>query len=75
MGAAQYNLVLSEKRANTVGRWLVDHGADCRMIDAHGYGQTRPIAPNSTEEGRLKNRRTVIRVDWSAKMQASTFCP
>jgi OOP family OmpA-OmpF porin len=61
-GAASYNLALSQKRANAVGKWLVDHGADCSRLDAVGYGDTRPIAPNSTEEGRGRNRRTVFAV-------------
>lgn len=59
-GVSSYNLMLSQKRAHTVGKWLVDHGADCTRLDAVGYGETHPIAPNATEEGRARNRRTAF---------------
>jgi outer membrane protein OmpA-like peptidoglycan-associated protein len=57
LGAAAANQALSDRRADTVGRWLVDHGIECRRVGAVGYGETRPIAPNDTAENRLKNRR------------------
>ena len=57
MGSAAYNMALTQKRAEAIAKWLIDHGVDCTRLEAVGYGQTRPIAPNSTEEYRRKNRR------------------
>ncbi len=62
MGSSSYNMAMTEKRALVVGKWLLNHGADCARLDTAGYGDTRPIAPNTTEEGRAQNRRTVFSV-------------
>jgi len=67
-GTDQYNQPLSERRAESVRRWLVDHGAATPMT-IHGWGKTRPIAPNTKPngaddpEGRQKNRRVEITVN------------
>jgi OOP family OmpA-OmpF porin len=54
----QYNQKLSEARANSVRLYLINHfGVKASRLSAVGYGQTRPIASNNTEEGRQKNRR------------------
>lgn len=53
-----YNIVLSELRAQEVKKSLINEGIEDFRIIARGYGETRPIADNSTEEGRAKNRRT-----------------
>ncbi len=55
--SADYNLPLSERRAETVLKYLVDHGVAAGRLEAKGYGLTRPIADNATEEGRFQNRR------------------
>lgn len=52
-----YNITLSELRAQEVKKALVKEGIEDFRIIARGYGETRPIADNSTEEGRAKNRR------------------
>jgi OOP family OmpA-OmpF porin len=55
---AEYNLRLSEARANSVRQYLVNNfGIRASRLKAVGYGLTRPIATNDTEEGRQKNRR------------------
>lgn len=53
-----YNITLSELRAQEVKKSLVKEGIEDFRIIARGYGETRPIADNSTEEGRARNRRT-----------------
>jgi OOP family OmpA-OmpF porin len=54
----QYNQKLSEARANSVRLYLINHfGVKASRLSAVGYGQTKPIASNNTEEGRQKNRR------------------
>lgn len=59
-GDAAHNEDLSKRRAETVVKWLVDRGIDPARLEAAGYGSSRPIAPNDTEEGRAKNRRVVF---------------
>lgn len=61
-GDAEVNLVLSQRRANTVAKLLVNHGVLAEKIEARGYGESQPIGDNATDEGRKKNRRIEIRV-------------
>ena len=53
----EHNNDLSQRRANSVVRWLTEHGVDAARLEAHGYGASRPIAPNTNEAGRARNRR------------------
>jgi len=57
MGSQKYNKKLSQKRAESVMRYLIEHGVDAKLIKAIGYGFEKPIANNNTPEGRAKNRR------------------
>lgn len=59
-GNAATNQVLSEKRAQAVVAWLSAHGVSASRLTAQGFGQTKPVADNSTEEGRAKNRRVEL---------------
>ena len=56
------NLVLSTRRAATVVTFLVSQGVNANIISAKGVGDTRPIAPNDTPQGRAQNRRIEITV-------------
>jgi len=60
-GTPDYNQQLSLDRANAVKTYLVNSGVDAKKIAAMGYGESRPIASNETEEGRMKNRRVEFR--------------
>jgi OmpA-OmpF porin, OOP family len=61
-GEPTANLRLSEERANNVMDELVKLGIDPARMSARGYGREHPVADNSTEEGRQKNRRISLRV-------------
>ena len=56
------NLKLSQDRANTVRNYLIKKGINPNRITAVGYGETQPIADNSTAQGRKLNRRTEVRI-------------
>ena len=56
-GNAKMNKTLSEKRAQACRDYLISKGIDGGRVTAVGYGDERPIAPNTTEEGRQQNRR------------------
>jgi outer membrane protein OmpA-like peptidoglycan-associated protein/tetratricopeptide (TPR) repeat protein len=60
VGTAMYNQQLSHRRAEAVRQFLLQRGIKAERIQARGYGSSRPIAPNTTEEGRALNRRTEI---------------
>jgi outer membrane protein OmpA-like peptidoglycan-associated protein len=60
VGSEAFNLPLSKARAHAVVVWLTDRGVASDRLDAHGYGKTRPIADNDTDEGRAQNRRVEI---------------
>ncbi len=59
-GSEEYNLKLSEKRAESVSSFLEAQGIDASRLVAAGYGKSRPVADNGTAEGRRKNRRVEI---------------
>lgn len=61
-GKAKTNLQLSERRAQKCVEYIVKQGVAADRLTAKGFGETRPVADNSTEEGRLKNRRVVFTI-------------
>ena len=62
IGTEQYNLKLSQKRAEAVVNYLVDQGIDLSRLEPVGYGESNPVASNDTPEGRYKNRRVEFEV-------------
>jgi len=62
IGEEAYNQKLSNDRALSVKSFLVQKGIDSKRIKCVGYGEQQPIADNSTEFGREKNRRIEIRI-------------
>jgi OOP family OmpA-OmpF porin len=60
VGAAAYNQKLSERRAMAVRDYIVSQGVDAARLEVHGFGKTKPIASNDTEEGRAQNRRVEV---------------
>lgn len=56
-GTAAHNMVLSKDRANSVKTYLVNSGVESKRLKIKAYGETHPVADNSTEQGRIKNRR------------------
>ncbi len=59
-GSAEYNMKLSQRRAEAIRKILIERfGISPDRVIAKGYGETRPIAPNNTPEGKAKNRRVI----------------
>ncbi len=80
VGSPEYNLQLSERRADAVTRYLtMTHGIPLIRIYKLGYGEDSPAAENTTREGREQNRRVEVRVltppEFSSAQQASTGTP
>lgn len=59
-GSDQYNMRLSQQRAETVRNYLISKGIAADRLTAKGYGESQPIADNATEEGRFRNRRVEL---------------
>jgi len=63
VGGAGFNMKLSQGRAASVRGWLVKHGIDASRLTSTGFGQTRPVDTNETEDGRRNNRRVEFHID------------
>ena len=61
-GSDAYNQGLSERRAQSVSNFLSNSGVQQARLATKGYGESQPIATNTTEEGRAANRRVEIKI-------------
>jgi len=61
-GDAKDNLILSQHRSESVMNYLIKMGLDPKRVEAKGYGEYKPIAPNDCAPNKARNRRTEIRV-------------
>lgn len=68
-GADDYNMALSEKRANAVANFLISKGVSPSRIQRKWYGETQPKYPNDSEANRAKNRRVEVGVYANEKMK------
>lgn len=62
VGSDTYNLKLSEERATVVREALIDKGIEASRLTANGYGSSKPLWPNDSEEHRAMNRRTEMMI-------------
>ncbi len=60
VGPEDYNMGLSERRAEAVVRFLTQGGVDASQLSSIGYGVNKPVASNSTRDGRAQNRRVEL---------------
>jgi OmpA-OmpF porin, OOP family len=70
-GGAAMNVRLSGRRAKAVATWLANHGVEESRLTSKGFGSTRPIEPNATEEGRRNNRRVEFHIESSGETKAA----
>lgn len=61
-GTHEYNADLSQRRAESVRDWLVEHGIAAARLSARGYGETVPLIREETDEARAANRRVEFRI-------------
>jgi OOP family OmpA-OmpF porin len=60
VGSKSANQALSQKRAESVVTWLGGHGVERSHLAAAGFGDTKPVQDNATDDGRAKNRRVEL---------------
>jgi OmpA-OmpF porin, OOP family len=61
-GSDDYNATLSQGRSQSVVDYLISQGIDANRLSAHGYGESKPIDTNDTDDGRANNRRVEFTV-------------
>lgn len=61
-GSDEYNIKLSDNRARSVMEYIISKGIAPQRITSHGYGETRPVVPNDTDENRQLNRRVEFKI-------------
>lgn len=63
IGSIEYNAYLSQRRADTTKKYLLDQGVAAQLLVSKGFGEHKPIEENSTPEGRHANRRVEFQLD------------
>ncbi len=61
-GAMALNMRLSKDRAAACKNYLINHGINASRLESEGFGPTKPVADNNTDEGRAKNRRVEFKI-------------
>ena len=61
-GSDEYNFKLSDNRAKSVREYILSKGIPAERITSQGYGETKPVATNETDEGRQLNRRVEFKI-------------
>jgi len=61
-GSDQYNMALSQRRADAVSRYLISRGVSSARLQAKGMGESYPVADNATADGRARNRRVEVKI-------------
>ncbi|MBO9573549.1 MAG: OmpA family protein, partial [Chitinophagaceae bacterium] len=61
-GSDEYNYKLSDERARSVREYIISQGINARRIISQGYGETKPVAPNDTDDNRQLNRRVEFKI-------------
>ena len=72
-GSEEYNLQLSQRRADSVKNALIQRGVAAQRITAVGYGEGQPVGNNATEFGRQQNRRVEVRINPSNQGQYQQY--
>lgn len=62
VGSAQYNTILSDRRAQSVVEYLIDNRVASSKFQAKGYGESTPLVSNDTDENRARNRRVELKI-------------
>lgn len=68
-GSEEFNMQLSQKRANAVAAFLADNGVDRSRLTEKWYGESQPKYPNDSEENRIKNRRVEMAIYANEEMK------
>ena len=62
VGSAAYNASLSERRAQTVAKFLEERKISAKRFVAKGYGESQPMVPNDSPENKARNRRVILKI-------------
>ncbi|KVU29777.1 hypothetical protein WK66_07085 [Burkholderia ubonensis] len=68
-GSDLHNRALSARRAQTVARYLKEHGMKARTYEVNGYGKADPVASNASAQGRAQNRRVEVKLEGAQQGQ------
>ncbi|MCB0845455.1 MAG: OmpA family protein, partial [Bacteroidetes bacterium] len=75
-GRAESNLSLSQKRAESIATYIIEQGGfNPDRVTSRGYGETRPIVPNDTEENKEKNRRVEFKLTLDKSYEGDLWLP